>query len=128
MASDGPREPVIVAPFVNGEKLRELLALETEYTTLDFKQPCDLGDPNERAGHRVELAKDVGAMSVRGGFIVVDVDGHGRPAGAFTAEQATLFDEARLRPILLKWLPDTLEICTQTYEIDGKRVVLVYVA
>jgi hypothetical protein len=129
MTSEGAREPVVVEPVVNGEKLRELLALETEYTTLDFKQPCDLGDPNEKTRHRVELAKDVGAMSVRGGYIVVGVDGHGRPAdAAFTAEQAALFDEARLRPILLKWLPDTLEISTQTHEIDGRQVVLVYVA
>jgi hypothetical protein len=29
------REPVVVEPVVNREKFRELLALETEYSTLD---------------------------------------------------------------------------------------------
>lgn len=39
-----------------------------------------------------------------------------------------LFDEARLRPKLLKWLPDTLEICSQVHEVDGYHVVLVHVS
>ena len=114
----------MIEPVVNREKLRELLALETEYPTLDFKSGCDLGEKR----YQVELAKDVGAMSVRGGFLVVGVDGQGKPMGDLTIEQAKLFDEARLRPRLLKWLPDTLEICSQSHEVDGYHVVLVHVA
>jgi Schlafen, AlbA_2 len=115
---------VVVEPVVNREKLRELLALEAEYPTLDFKSSCDLNDKHDQ----VELAKDVGAMSVRGGFLVIGVDDRGRLTGDLTAEQANLFDEARLRPKLLKWLPDTLAICSQTHEIDGHRVVLLHVS
>jgi len=124
MAQPQPHEPVVVEPVVNREKLRELLALETEYPTLDFKSGCDLRDRREQ----VELAKDVGAMSVRGGFLVIGVDGQGEPTSELTVEQAKLFDEARLRPKLLKWLPDTLEICSQVHEVDGHHVVLVHVA
>lgn len=124
MAQPQPHEPVVVEPVVNREKLRELLALETEYPTLDFKSGCDLGEKREQ----VELAKDVGAMSVRGGFLVIGVDGQGRPTGKLTVEQAKLFDEARLRPKLLKWLPDTLEIYSQAHDVDGHQVVLVHVA
>jgi hypothetical protein len=41
-------------------------------------------------------------MSVRGGFLVVGVDKRGKPIGTVTDAQASLFDEARLRPKLLK--------------------------
>jgi hypothetical protein len=115
---------VLVEPVVNGEKLRELLALQTEYSTLDFKECCDLS----KTPDQVELAKDVGAMSVQGGFLVVGVDGQGRPTGGLTVKQERLFDEARLRPKLLKWLPDSLEICSQVHEVDGHLVALVHVA
>jgi schlafen family protein len=118
------QSPVVIEPVVNREKLRELLALEAEYATLDFKSDCDLHD----TGDQVELAKDVGAMSVRGGFLVIGVDGRGKPTGRLTAEQTKLFDEARLRPRLLKWLPDTLEIGSQAHEIDGHQVVLLHVS
>ena len=64
MAQAQPAGPVVVEPVVNREKLRELLALETEYPTLDLKSGCDLSEKREE----IELAKDVGAMSVEGGF------------------------------------------------------------
>lgn len=124
MAQPQPPEPVVIEPVVNREKLRELQALEAEYPTLDFKSGCDLREKREQ----VELAKDVGAMSVRGGFLVIGVDGQGKPTGDLTVEQAKLFDAARLRPKLLKWLPDTLEIYSQVHEVDGHQVALVHVA
>jgi hypothetical protein len=124
MAQPQPHEPVVVEPVVNREKLRELLALEAEYPTLDFKSGCHLRQKRDQ----VELAKHVGAISVRGGFLVIGVDGRGTPTGELTVQQAQLFDEARLRPMLLKWLPDTLQICSQAHEIDGHQVVLVHVA
>ncbi|MEU7976641.1 ATP-binding protein [Micromonospora sp. NPDC049089] len=118
------REPVVVEAVVNREKLRELLALEAEYSALDYKSGCNLAEKR----HQVEFAKDVGAMSVRGGFLIVGVDGLGRPTGDVTADQAEMFDEARLRPKLMKWLPDGLEISAQVHEIDGNFVALIYVA
>ncbi|WP_409495999.1 helix-turn-helix domain-containing protein [Amycolatopsis sp. cmx-11-12] len=124
MAQPQSLEPVVIEPVVNREKLRELLALETEYPTLDFKSCYDLTEKHDQ----VDLAKHVGAMSVRGGFLVIGVDGQGKPTGNVTVEQAKLFDEARLRPKLLKWLPDTLEIYSQAHDVDGHHVVLVHVA
>jgi hypothetical protein len=67
-------------------------------------------------------------MSVLGGFLVVGVDGKGHPTGDLAPKHADLFDEARLRPKLLKWLPDSLEIYSQVHEVDGQPVALVYVA
>jgi hypothetical protein len=124
MTQPHPQDPVVVEPVVNREKLRELLALEAEYPALDFKSGCDLREKREQ----VELAKDVGAMSVRGGFLIIGVDGQGKPTGNLTVEQANLFDEARLRPKLQKWLPDTLEIYSQVHDVDGHHVVLVHVS
>ncbi|MEV4752653.1 hypothetical protein AB0K21_40395 [Streptosporangium sp. NPDC049248] len=45
-----------------------------------------------------------------------------------TSAHKVPFDEARLRPMLLRWLPDTLEIRTQTHQVDGQHVVLIYIA
>jgi Putative DNA-binding domain len=124
VATSASSEPVVVEPVVNREKLREVLALEAEYATLDFKETLDLSHKADA----VQLAKDVGAMSVRGGFIVIGVDGRGEPSGALTPKLAELFDEARLRSKLLKWLPDSLEVHSQTHEINGKHVVLMHVS
>ncbi|MEG3635205.1 AlbA family DNA-binding domain-containing protein [Micromonospora palythoicola] len=124
MDSSVSQDPVVVEPVVNTEKLRELLAWGTEYPTLDFKSECDPSLTRDL----VELAKDVGAMSVRGGFLVIGVDKRGRPTGAVTDAQASLFDEARLRPKLLKYLPDSLQICCQDHDLPGGKVVLVHVA
>lgn len=115
---------MVVEPVVNREKLRELLALEAEYPTLDFKSVCNLAEKRSQ----VEFARHVGAMSVRGGFLVVGVDGQGKPTGEVTMAHVKLFDEASLRPRLLTWLPDTLEVFSQTHDLDGHLVVLVYVA
>ena len=128
-AVPGPPKPVVVEPVVNMRKLLELLELQTEGPTVDYKELYDLRkDAPLRKRHLVELAKHVGAMSVQGGFLVVGVDDHGVPTGALSVEQASYFDEARLRPMLLTWLPKALEIRSQKHEIDGKPVVLIYVA
>ena len=114
---------MIVEPVVNGEKLRELVALETEYPTLDFKGYCDLNETRDR----VEIAKDIGAMSVMGGYLVIGADSKGKATEQMTPKLAELFDEARLRPMMLKWLPDSLEVHAQGHEIGGHTVVLVYI-
>ena len=118
------QDPVVVEAVVNAEKLHELLAWQAEYPTLDFKSQCNLSETRDV----VELAKDVGAMSARGGFLVIGVDKRGRPTGGMTDAQASLFDEARLRPKLLRYLPDSLEVRSQDHDLPGGKVVLVYVA
>jgi hypothetical protein len=40
MASPELSDPVDVEPTVNLEKLRDLLALQSDYATLDFKKQC----------------------------------------------------------------------------------------
>lgn len=128
--SDTAPQQVVIEPVVNIEKLRQLLALGTEYDTLDFKLVLDLRKGAARAKHDlVELAKDVGAMSVKGGYIVIGVDGRGVPTGAVTEAHTKVFDEASLRAKLLAWLPDTLEIHTQRHVVDDQHhIVLIYVA
>ncbi|MEV4752652.1 hypothetical protein AB0K21_40390 [Streptosporangium sp. NPDC049248] len=41
MIEPGTIEPVVVEPVVNREKLLELLALQAEYPTLDYKDSPD---------------------------------------------------------------------------------------
>lgn len=100
-----------------------LLAEQHESTTLDYKREADLGDKRTA----VELAKDVAAMQVEGGFIVVGADDRGHPTGLVTKPHGSLFDEARLRSKLTKWIPEPLELLSAVHEIDGNLMVIVYV-
>jgi len=61
-----PSGPVVLDGIVSDEKLAELLVLGTEYAELDFKRVIDLGEKRQE----VELARDVGGMLVRGGYIL----------------------------------------------------------
>jgi hypothetical protein len=118
------RPVVALEPRVNEEKLRELLAFGAESPALDFKETCDLRETRDR----VELTKDVGAMQVDGGYIVIGANSAGVPTGRLTAEQATLFDEARLRQILARWLPAPFDLLAAAHSINGNLFAVVYVA
>jgi hypothetical protein len=115
---------VVVEPRVGEEKLRELLAFGAEAPSLDYKETCDLSAARDRA----ELAKDVGAMQVDGGFIVIGATSSGIPSGRLTEVQARQFDEARLRDILKRWVPVPLDLLLSVHCIDGSCLVLIYVA
>jgi hypothetical protein len=115
--------PVVVEPIVSEEKLNEVLGLETEYADLDFKQLLDL----TTAEGAVELAKDVGAMQVEGGYIVVGVDDQGKPVDGLADINLQTFDEANLTQKLGRYLPEPLLLHTQRFERDGNAVVLIYV-
>jgi hypothetical protein len=62
---------------VNKEKLVELLDVQTELAWLDYKRECDLS----HAEGLVELAKDVGAMGILGGYLAVGADDAGTAVG-----------------------------------------------
>jgi len=115
--------PVVVDGIVSDEKLAELLRRQTEYPELDYKATIDL---STTAG-RVELAKDVAAMQVRGGYIIGGVDNHGVPTGLLDGLDSRPFDEASLAPMLLKWLPPPLELRTRVAERDGHTIAVIYV-
>lgn len=113
----------VVEPVLTLEKLRQLLDEGHESASLDYKEKCDLSETRDR----VELAKDVAAMQVDGGFIVVGADDSGMPVRSLTAEEEKLFDEARLRKILAKWIPEPFEVRSAIHDVDEQRVALIYI-
>jgi hypothetical protein len=113
-----------VEPVVTREKLGELLKEQTESETLDYKATCDLNDTRQL----VELAKDVGAMSILGGFLVIGADNHGNPTNDLSEEAARSFDDATLRAKLKKYIPEPFEIRTGIHQLNEKWLVVVYVA
>jgi hypothetical protein len=112
------------SPGVSEEQLTYLLALGHESAGLDYKATLDLRETRDL----VELAKDVGAMQVDGGYIVVGADDQGRPVppGVATADLPR-FDEANLRPKLARWLPDGFEIRTASHTLADCTLVVIYV-
>ena len=114
---------VVVEPLVSEEKLRQLLDEQAESVSLDYKSDCDLRDK----GALVELAKDVAAMEVHGGFIVIGADDRGQPVGGLQPDRAGLFDEATLRAKLRKWIPEPLVLQSASHEVAGSLMVMIYV-
>jgi hypothetical protein len=121
--SDPLRGPVLLDGIVSDEKLSDLLSLATEYAELDFKASIDLDDQRQL----VEFVKDVAAMQVVGGYILLGVDPHGRPTGDLDWADLRVFDEARLAPKLRRWLPEPLRIVTRVAKRDDHQIVVVYV-
>ncbi len=113
----------VIERNVTKDKLVQLLDEGAESEALDYKEACDLSLTQDQ----VELAKDIGAMQVIGGFIVVGADTSGKPTGRFTAAQATLFDEAKLRAKLRKWIPEPFDLATAVHEHNGHQLTIVYV-
>lgn len=122
MASTPIRSPVVVDGVVNREKVAQLLSLGAEYPELDFKSRID---PGERPG-AVQLAKHVGAMRVKGGYIVLGVDDQGNPTGAMDDVDERSFDEANLAPKLERYL-EGIDLRVQVFTLAGNRVVLLCV-
>ncbi|MET9313070.1 ATP-binding protein [Kribbella sp. NPDC003505] len=115
-------DALIVEPVVTAEKLASLLAVGCELRSLDFKQTVDLDEHAEL----VEFAKDVAAFRSCGGYLVIGADDQGRPTGTLSGSLATKFDEANLRQKLEKFLRPT-DVISALHELDGHRLVLVYV-
>lgn len=115
--------PVVLDGRVSDEKLNELLALQAEYPEFDYKRVIDLSGVAGLA----ELAKDVGAMQVRGGYLIAGVDDHGAPLPDMDGIDTRSFDEASLVPKLLSYLPQPLELRSRVLVRDGRTVVLIYV-
>jgi hypothetical protein len=108
---------------VTDERLGALLGLAAEYDDLDFKRAVDLSSTREE----LELAKDVGAMQVMGGHIVVGVDGSGVPTGDMDNVDISPFDPANLVPKMQRFLEGALDIASSVLTKDGHKIVLISV-
>jgi len=125
-SSAASQPPFALDGTVIRDKLLELLAVQTELPELDYKGECDLSS----AGGLVELTKDIGAMSILGGYLVVGADDRGIAVG-LPAGQASLFDQATLAAKIAKYLPSGIEIRSAVHELDDgtgpRAVALVWV-
>ena len=113
----------VIEPVITEEKLRQLLDEQHESEGLDYKSKLSLDETRDI----VELAKDVGAMQIDGGFIVIGADDNGNLTGQVTERDARLLDEATVRPKLARYVPDPFELRCASYTIQGQRVGIIYV-
>jgi hypothetical protein len=113
---------VVVEPTVTEEKLRQLLAEGAESESLDYKETLDLRSNADV----IEIAKDLGAMQLLGGFIVVGADSAGRLTSRYTEDAAAQLDEARLRAQVTRYLPEPLDLLVATHSIDGRTASVIY--
>jgi hypothetical protein len=105
---------------VTDERLAALLALATEYDDLDFKRTVELSTTRAE----VEFAKDVGAMNVKGGYIVIGVDNQGNPTGDMDGADTSIFDAANLVPKMERYLEGPLDITTSVLSRNEHVVVV----
>jgi len=120
MSTGPPPTPVIVDHVVTREKLAELLSRQTEYPELDFKAVIDLDSKRDV----VELAKDVGAMRVRGGYILAGINDDGSLSGGLDDVDLKRFDEARLVPKLSKYFDEPITLHCNVVEKDEHKVAI----
>ena len=118
-----PLSVPVVEPILTEEKLKQLLGEQHESESLEFKRTCDLTDRHQLLDRSVDIA----AMQGRGGFLVLGSDERGVLTGEMTEQQTRMFDEASLRAQISRFLIEPLDLRTAVHNIDGHRVVLVYV-
>lgn len=128
MASEGVssslESPVVVDGIVSDEKLSELLRLQTEYSNLDYKSRVDPAVTRDL----VELVKDIGAMQVLGGYLLLGVNDDGTLSGAMDDVDPRHFDEASLTSKVARYLPSPLKLATRVTQRDGHQVTLICVS
>jgi len=110
------------AGSVDAEALARLLGLGGERDWLDFKRQCDLSE----ARGVVEFSKDVGAMMITGGYLVIGADDHGQPSGE--VEHPELFDPAKLHAMVGKYIPKPFELRVGVHQYQGQSFAVIYVA
>ena len=106
------QSPVILDGDISEEKIADLLGLEAEHPELDFKRSIDISSSHGA----VELAKDLGAMQVLGGYILLGADDRGQLTGDMDEVDLRPFDQASLQTKMLKYLPRPLDLRTNTVE------------
>jgi len=119
---------IVVDGRTDEEKLFELLASGAEETALDFKATLDLS--GRATKDSVEFAKDAISMGnlPGGGYIVVGVDDQGAPSHDQPSIGAEQFDSATLRAKVTRYVEAPVQIVSQPHEVDGRTVVVIYVA
>ncbi len=105
------------------DTLVDLLNEGTERPGLDYKSRCDLTDTRDK----VAITKDVGAMMIQGGYLVIGADDNGKPTGAVTEKAARLFDQATLQSKLQRYLADGFDVRSAALELDGNWFGLICV-
>lgn len=124
-------ELVVVDGQVNREKLFELLAIGAEHQELDFKTELDLSSGPTKAN--VDFVKDCLAMASlpEGGYLVIGVDGGGKPATGRSAINASHFDSKILSDKVARYIDDHLDIVCAVHDVDTdqttRKIVLIYV-
>jgi Putative DNA-binding domain len=116
---------VVVDGDLSDEKLSDLISRRTEYPELDYKATVDLSSQDKR--ELLELVKDIGAMQVRGGYILVGVDDNGSITGSMNEVDTRPFDEASLTSKVARYLTGPLAISSRVTKREGQVVVAICV-
>jgi hypothetical protein len=103
---------------VGAEALAQLLALGGERDWLDFKSQCDLSEKRDQ----VEITKDIGAMMITGGYLVIGTDDHGRAVGE--PAHLELFDPAKLHAKVTKYVAGQFELRVASTSTRARRLFL----
>lgn len=108
---------------LTADTLTSLLNEGTERAGLDYKRRLNLNDTKDK----VSIVKDLGAMQVDGGYIVIGADDNGQPSGQVTESEAKLFDQATVHSKVEGYLADGFDIRSTALQLDGRRYGLICV-
>lgn len=120
--SEASSQVLSVDARVDDDKLRELVAQGQESDCLEYVAACNLDERRDV----VELASEIGALTARGGYLVLGLDDGGRPSGRMDARMAARFDDATVRDKLARYLPD-VDLHVGKHEDSGGYTVVMAV-
>jgi hypothetical protein len=115
--------PVVLDGVVSAERLQQLLNVGHERPELDYKEECDPSSTRDL----VELAKDIGAMMMGGGYIVIGADSQGRASTRAWPSGRGLYDESRLCAKLRKYFGRRPTVSLAEHDLD-RHYALIWIA
>lgn len=112
----------VLEPLVTLAKLQELLNEGAEGTHLDFKRECDLADNDAK----LALVKDIAAMQVHGGYLVIGAEDDGTVCG-MPVDHVVQYDQATLQAKVQSFVAPPFTLLSSVHEIGQHKVALIYV-
>lgn len=105
------------------QKLTSLLNQGMETDNLDYKRQCDINDAHEF----VELVKDIAAMMVKGGFIIVGANDDGTPSEYIDESTFSDFDCEKLTSKVQRFIDGPFELESKVFSLEDHNYLVIHV-
>ena len=108
---------------VSADLLTSLLDQGMESDRLDYKRQCNIND----SPAFVELVKDIAAMMVKGGYIVIGANDDGTPSEHVDESSFSSFDSEKLTSKVQSFIDGPFQLHSRVLELQGHHYLVIHV-